>query len=172
MKRILLDCSKYQLSNGYSVCIIEILGGVDSSNDYTLYRRMAEMINEGMMFFLLDFSKVAYIDSTRLGFLIKLIDDGIKIKFVGFSERYFDLLEMLGLTQLFKCYKDKEDALSAFLRDGEFLESKKIKKIDLALLDKHRKLWEQQRKKENIVGIVVVVTMFLLFILYAIASSS
>lgn len=112
----ILECDKKQLASGHVVYVVRVFGGICPGNEDILYQKIAEMINEGAYFFVMNFAGIDYINSTHLGFLLGLIFDGIQVKIVKFPKKLLTLWEILGINSLIEnqLYEAEEQAIESF----------------------------------------------------------
>lgn len=112
-----------ELDSAADVCILRLKGRFATGQDKTYLRDKTEEIKKsGCSKILADFSEVAYIDSTGIGFLIGIYtsvtknQDGMFV-LANPNHRIKEVLELTRLTSIFPSYPDVPSALEA-LKQG------------------------------------------------------
>ncbi|MDR1760101.1 MAG: STAS domain-containing protein [Fibrobacter sp.] len=93
--------------------------------DYTTTTKMSDAITklqeEGALYFIADFSRLRYINSTGLGALLfvntTLKQRGGSLKIISMSESVFEIVEIIGAHVILDIYSNLEDAVAALQKD-------------------------------------------------------
>jgi anti-sigma B factor antagonist len=104
-----------------SVMVLELSGHIMGGPDYDRFHsEIKELVKQGRVDILLDFSKVTWINSTGLGLLISahhtLCREGGRLKICGVSSRVRGIMTVSQLTRVFETHDSCQDALAAFAR--------------------------------------------------------
>ena len=95
------------------VCVLE--GEVNISTSPELRKAFEVIIKSNEKKVLIDFSKVAYIDSSGLATLIEMLQrlkkSGGKLSFSNMSEKVKNVFEITKLDKLFSIFETREEAL-------------------------------------------------------------
>ena len=103
------------------VVVIELGGEIRLTDDQTpsLQRRIGEKLAEGKTDFLIDFSKVDFIDSYGIGDVVAsflaIKDKKGRLKMSGLSPKIWLIFKYSGLTQILEIYDSLEQALRDFV---------------------------------------------------------
>ena len=164
----LFECRKQLLLDDYIVHIIQISGRITPKEEHNLYCAIVEFMNEGHIFFLLDFANVQYLDSARLSFLLILKKNGAVIKLTNLSKDMLFVFKILRFTHIFAIYETQEQAISSFVNSlshkefREHLETQKPHKVDLATFKQRQK---QQQRLTALWSILVMILILAIIIL-------
>jgi len=101
------------------ILILRIAGFIDASNINQFDRQMHEQIEKGYSKIILDCSEIQYMNSSALGIILDIHQLAIKrqggIRIINLPRKFEKTLEMLGLTDYFQIFSEKEKALQSFL---------------------------------------------------------
>ncbi len=96
--------------------IIAVVGEVDASSSIVLDAALEEAINQKKQKILIDCTELHYISSPGIGVFTSRLDDcekiGIALVLFGLNDKVFNVFRILGLDQLIKIVKTKEEAKS------------------------------------------------------------
>lgn len=96
--------------------LITIIGEVDASSSIELDNAISEAVESGKKKFLVDCSSLEYISSAGLGVFMSHIEEfkkqNIDLVLFGLNEKVENVFEILGLDQLLRIEKSKEEAKS------------------------------------------------------------
>lgn len=94
--------------------IIQVLGEVDASSSIQLDNEINAFLESGEKKILIDCEGLNYISSAGLGVFMSYIQEfenqGVKIAIFGLSEKVRNVFQILGLDQLMRIEKTKEQA--------------------------------------------------------------
>ena len=101
------------------VMVLELTGKVMGGPDYEKFHtEIKSLINEGYIDILLDFSKVAWINSTGIGLLVTgyhtLKKNGGRMKVCSVSPRVESIIMVTQLDRVFEVTESCEEALASF----------------------------------------------------------
>lgn len=106
---------KVQKKTVGKVCLIEIEGEVNAEHASQLKKALAQAREESSKNFVLDLSRVSFIDSTGLGILISLMrqlkDDKGKLRLAGLQDEVRSIFEITRLFRVFEISNTVEAAL-------------------------------------------------------------
>jgi len=102
------------------VCILRPVGRVSFANgDQELGEIVRTQMNQGFRKILIDFSQVAYIDSSGIGELVGcavfIKERRGELKLCGMNARTFNLIKLVSLHSVFDVEEAEAEALMAFL---------------------------------------------------------
>lgn len=105
------------LEGGSKILIAKIIGTVDGYKVRPLEEKVAGFFNQGIRYFILNFSCMQHSPGTTgMGLLIKFADiyqeKGGEFILVGLSNPYINLFEMLEILSFFKIYENEEQAIA------------------------------------------------------------
>ncbi len=103
------------------VLLLELSGQITGGPDHDKFHgEIKDLIKEGQIDILLDFSKVSWINSTGLGLLISayhsLKREGGRMKICGLGDRVRSVMYVCQLDRVFSTHDTCEQALEAFAR--------------------------------------------------------
>lgn len=99
-----------------ALCVLAVVGRIDSSNAEKLMARLKGLIASGVTTVLIDFGAVKYL--TSAAFRVLLVANGSlkekngQLALCGVTGHVRELFEMGGLLQSFTVFQSREDALS------------------------------------------------------------
>ncbi|MCE9624683.1 MAG: STAS domain-containing protein [Deltaproteobacteria bacterium] len=100
------------------ICILEIEGEVDAEHSAQLKKAIVKARDEFAKHFILDLSRVSFIDSTGLGVLISLMrhlnENSGRLKLAGLQDEVRSIFEITRLYKVFDLVPSAEDALKDF----------------------------------------------------------
>jgi stage II sporulation protein AA (anti-sigma F factor antagonist) len=100
------------------VFVLGLDGKIDTEGAGVFEERIAQILDDGEQYILLDFTDVAYINSSGLHALIlvarRLANSGGMLVLAGVSEHIQRALKLSGLAAILKLEPTKSDALAAF----------------------------------------------------------
>ena len=98
------------------VCILSLVGRVDSSNSESVMVRLKGIISSGAKTILVDLASVKYLTSAAFRVLLvtnrNLTESNGRLILCGMAGHVRELFEMGGLLQIFTTYASREEALS------------------------------------------------------------
>jgi anti-sigma B factor antagonist len=94
--------------------VLALIGEIDASSSIELDLAIAKSVGEGFSKILIDCSALDYISSAGLGVFMSYIEEfkdrNIKMVLFGMNEKVANTFSILGLNELLKIGKDKEQA--------------------------------------------------------------
>lgn len=94
--------------------VLVLIGEIDASSSIELDLAIAKSVGEGFFKILIDCSALDYISSAGLGVFMSYIEEfkdrNIKMVLFGMNEKVANTFSILGLNELLKIGKDKEQA--------------------------------------------------------------
>jgi anti-sigma B factor antagonist len=105
------------------VCVLRLHGRFATGQDSSYLRgKTEELKSSGFSKVLADFSKVDYIDSTGIGFLISIYTSVLKVNngrfaLANLNRRVREVLELTRLAEVMPIYSSQEAALEALQKD-------------------------------------------------------
>ncbi len=100
------------------ILILKIAGFIDASNINLFERQMHEHMEKGYRKIILDCSELKYINSSALGILLDVHQSVVRrqgdLKFLNLPRKIGKTFEMLGLTDYFQIFSEKEKAIQSF----------------------------------------------------------
>jgi anti-sigma B factor antagonist len=94
--------------------VLVLIGEIDASSSIELDLAIAKSVGEGFSKILIDCSALDYISSAGLGVFMSYIEEfkdrNIKMVLFGMNEKVANTFSILGLNELLKIGKDKEQA--------------------------------------------------------------
>lgn len=94
--------------------LLKIVGEVDASSSLELDNAIGDAIKSGNKHFLVDCTSLEYISSAGLGVFMSYIEEikrhDIDLILFGLNDKVTNVFEILGLDQLLKIKKHKEEA--------------------------------------------------------------
>ncbi|MBN2355431.1 STAS domain-containing protein [candidate division KSB1 bacterium] len=98
------------------ILILNIAGRIDANTSPALEQKMAEVVDRGEKYIVIDLAEVDYISSAGLrvffSYLQKLNEVEGKLCYSGASEKIEELLDIVGFLSVFSLFKTKEDAVA------------------------------------------------------------
>lgn len=94
--------------------VLSVEGDLDLSSAPSLKWALADSQSDGPRHVVVDFSAVAFIDSTALGVLVgaqRALDDGLHLAIACPNENVLRIFEMTGLDGMFEIFPSLDDAL-------------------------------------------------------------
>lgn len=101
-----------------NVRVIKVVGELDALVAPKLKERMAKLIEQDAINFIIDFEELVHINSLAMGILrgklrtVKGI--GGDIKLIKLNDHIKTIFEMVGLDEVFEIYESEEEALANF----------------------------------------------------------
>jgi len=100
--------------NAKKVCFV---GDLDATNVETVLEKVCNLLAEGYIHIVADFSKLRYVNSTGLGILLHFSksakEKGGSFKIARINENVYEIIEIIGATALLEIYDDVEDAVAS-----------------------------------------------------------
>lgn len=101
------------------VTVLDMDGNIRiGGSDVALKKAIRSLVAEGRNQIVLNFARVAYIDSSGLGELISghvtLNNKGGQIKLLNLTQRLQELMTMTNLVTIFEVYEDESQAVDSF----------------------------------------------------------
>ncbi len=101
--------------------ILKFVGDLDYTTTAKMSETIATLQDEGALYFIADFSRLRYINSTGLGALLfintTLKQRGGLLKIISMSESVFEIVEIIGAHVILNIYSNLEDAVTALQKD-------------------------------------------------------
>ena len=102
---------------GADVSVIDIEGDVTAFAEAVLMDAYTEASRNGTKAIILNFSDLAYMNSSGIGLLVTLLiraqRQGQSLMAYGLSEHYRQIFELTRLNEAISCYRDEEEAVAA-----------------------------------------------------------
>ena len=96
---------------------VYFIGDLDATNVETVLEHIFNLLAEGYIHIVADFSKLRYVNSTGLGILLhfsKLAKEkGGSFKIACINENVYEIIEIIGATTLLEIYDDAEVAVAS-----------------------------------------------------------
>lgn len=110
---------KVERNDNDEVTILRLEGRLMGGPDANQFQMMIkDLLAEGRQKFLVDMSKVSWVNSVGLGILFsdytKVKDNGGTLKLVNVNKRVDHILTVTKLNTIFECYDDESRALASF----------------------------------------------------------
>ena len=100
------------------IVVLGLSGKVDIDGSKIFLERVTQILDAGERYILIDFTDVAYINSTGLRALIlvakRLAGDAGKLVLAGVSDQIQKVFKISGLSSIFALQPTRADALAAF----------------------------------------------------------
>jgi len=107
---------KIEPKNGLTVCYID--GEVDINSSPDIKKSFDKLISKKTPKIVINFSKVAYVDSSGLATLVELLKNmkaySGRMRLVGLSPKIKSLFEITKLEKLFEIMNTEDEAISTF----------------------------------------------------------
>lgn len=118
MPELQVKAREDRLPSGEAVVTGQVIGSINTSNIYDFETQIKVFTDKGLRLICLDLAKLDYINSTGLGLLVKISDGlsekGGRMHLYNLPPNIESVLSMLGLTDIIRIYKSREDAMKAF----------------------------------------------------------
>ena len=105
-----------------SVTIVDVRGRFTLMEGQALHDLLADLFCEGLRKVLLNFSDVAYLDSSGIGQLVRALYTAQRhdadLKIVEFNSRVREVLKLTNLHEMLGEYPNEDAALLSFLQDN------------------------------------------------------
>ena len=105
------------LKNVENACVVHFIGDLDATNVDHVVDGVFELLNQGTIRIIADFSNLRYVNSTGLGILLHFSktakEKGGCFKIIHVNENVYEIIEIIGTTTLLELYDSLEDALSS-----------------------------------------------------------
>ena len=112
--------NNYQIG-ARDIRIVLVEGFLDAHTFPELEKLLNYLIDEGVIFIVLDFEKLEYISSAGLGVLIgiakKVREKEGDLKLTKLSEKIFKIVNLLGFSKILQIFDTDKDALMAVQND-------------------------------------------------------
>jgi anti-sigma B factor antagonist len=99
--------------------IIRLKGELDANTAIETDQCFQDLFKEGSINFMIDGKELSYISSAGIGVFIAYLEDikqrGGSLSFFSLNENVFSVMNMLGVDQLVKVYKDEKAAKSSIV---------------------------------------------------------
>ena len=99
---------------GDGICVVQLIGEIDVFASPEVKAALVGLIKDGRSLLVIDFAKVAYIDSTGLGALVAALkgarEKGGSIAVVCTNPQIRRIFDITGLVKVFGMYDDVESA--------------------------------------------------------------
>lgn len=120
MSKLLVTPRPLNLPDGASGVVAKLVGSIDASTVPQFEETIEKFLRDGVKFLLVDCGEVAYINSTGMGLIIKLVDkyrskDG-DLKLISVPPKVVTLFKMLGLESLVELHTNEQSATAAVLK--------------------------------------------------------
>jgi anti-sigma B factor antagonist len=100
--------------DGDDICVVQLIGEIDVFASPEVKSALVGLIKEGHNLLVIDFAKVAYIDSTGLGALVAALkgarENGGSIAVVCTNPQIRRIFDITGLVKVFGMFEDVEAA--------------------------------------------------------------
>ncbi len=101
------------------VCVLRLEGKfIVGGESIYLKDKVKDVLNMGMKSVLVDMTKVPYVDSTGIGFLVSshmaVSNQGGSFKLLGLNSRIREVLRITKLEKIFEIFDTEEEALASF----------------------------------------------------------
>jgi anti-sigma B factor antagonist len=101
-----------------NVRVIKVVGELDALVAPKLKERMAKLIEQDAINFIIDFEELVHINSLAMGILrgkLRTVKEiGGEIKLINLNDHIKTIFEMVGLDEVFEIYESEEEALANF----------------------------------------------------------
>lgn len=99
--------------------ILDLEGNITiGKEDLALRDAFLKLVQEGHTRFILNLDRVGYIDSSGLGEIVackkRALEKGGEVILLNPSPRVFELLQLSRLTEVFKVFRDEDEATGSF----------------------------------------------------------
>ena len=95
-------------------CVVEVIGEIDVFTSPEVKEVLAQQVRDGHRHFVIDLSKVAYIDSTGLGALIAGLkgarENGGSVAVVAANQQIRRIFDITGLVKIFSMFDSLDEA--------------------------------------------------------------
>jgi anti-anti-sigma factor len=120
LSKLQVNSRPLNLPEGASGVIAKLSGSIDASTVPQFEEQIEKFLKEGVKYLLLDCAEIAYINSTGMGLIIKLVDkyrskDG-DMKLISVPAKVVTLFKMLGLESLVDLYPSEAAATAAVVK--------------------------------------------------------
>ncbi|MEK7465806.1 MAG: anti-sigma factor antagonist [Planctomycetota bacterium] len=120
MSKLQVNSRPLNLPDGANGVIAKLAGSIDASTVPQFEEQIEKFLKEGVKYLLLDCAEIAYINSTGMGLIIKLVDkyrgkDG-DMKLISVPAKVVTLFKMLGLEALVDLYPNEAAATAAVVK--------------------------------------------------------
>lgn len=101
-----------------NVKVIKVVGELDALVAPKLKERMAKLIEQDAVNFIIDFEELVHINSLAMGILrgkLRTVKEiGGDIKLIKLNDHIKTIFEMVGLDEVFEIYESEEEAIANF----------------------------------------------------------
>jgi anti-sigma B factor antagonist len=105
------------------IAVVHVYGALDTVGAYTFQEKIKTLLETGVYKYILDFEHLEYISSAGIGVFFSMDPELQKhhggIVFIHVPEKIYRLLEMIGLTAVFKIKDTLENAIKEFETDEQ-----------------------------------------------------
>lgn len=120
MSKLQVNPRPLNLPDGVNGVLAKLVGSIDASTVPQFEETIERFLRDGVKYLLLDCGEVAYINSTGMGLIIKLVDkyrgkDG-DLKLISVPAKVVTLFKMLGLESLVELHANEQAATAAVLK--------------------------------------------------------
>jgi anti-anti-sigma factor len=97
--------------------LVKFIGDLDATNVETVLEKILNVLNDGFVHIIADFTQLRYVNSTGLGILLhfsKLAKEkGGSFKIAKVNENVYEIIEIIGATSLLEIYDEVDEAIKA-----------------------------------------------------------
>jgi anti-anti-sigma factor len=96
--------------------ILRFTGDLDSTNAETVSEEVQNLLSNGVLHIVADFTKLRYVNSTGLGALLfvnkKMKEAGGSMKIACVNENVYEIIEIIGANTLLEIHRTMDEALA------------------------------------------------------------
>ncbi|KAF0240029.1 MAG: anti-sigma B factor [Planctomycetota bacterium] len=120
MSKLQVNSRPLNLPDGTNGVVAKLAGSIDASTVPQFEEQIEKFLKDGVKYLLLDCAEIAYINSTGMGLIIKLVDkyrgrDG-DMKLISVPAKVVTLFKMLGLEALVDLFPNEAAATAAVVK--------------------------------------------------------
>ncbi len=120
MSKLQVNPRPLNLPGGANGVVAKLIGSIDASTVPMFEETIEKFLKDGVKYLLMDCGEVAYINSTGMGLIIKLVDkyrskEG-DLKLISVPPKVVTLFKMLGLESLVELHANEQSATAAVLK--------------------------------------------------------
>ncbi len=108
---------QHSITRRNNISTITIGGSLDASSAPAFAQKLEDEIKKGSLVFIISMEKLDYIASAGMGVLIsineKLVKEKKQLRICKMNDKIKNIFKMLGFLNLFKIYKNEEEAENA-----------------------------------------------------------
>ena len=97
--------------------LVKFIGDLDATNVETVLEKVLNLLNDGFVYIVADFTQLRYVNSTGLGILLHFSkmakEKNGAFKIAKINENVYEIIEIIGATSLLEIFDEVEEAVKS-----------------------------------------------------------